>query len=94
MARQGWGIEVIAWKQTCKKSLREWAETRGVFMALEDYYYSVTFLEGQRERSALDLTDRPFSKVSPKAALKRRRKEKAKKRSQKSAASARKKRKR
>ena len=45
MHARGWGVEVIAWEQTCNPRMREWARNVGEFIALEDYYHSVTFTE-------------------------------------------------
>ena len=45
MHSKGWRIEVLSWKHSCNRRMREWAEENGVFVALDDYYDSVTFLE-------------------------------------------------
>ena len=64
----GWGIEVLSWRHPCKRQMREWAETNGVFISLDDYYDAITFREPSRPgyplapaRNAeqLDLTGRP-----------------------------------
>ena len=44
----GWGIEVYAWGKSCNRYLKEFAEKNGKFVALEDYYYSVTYLKEDR----------------------------------------------
>ncbi|MCY4152142.1 MAG: NYN domain-containing protein [Aestuariivita sp.] len=71
---RGWGVEVLSWRHSCKRRMREWAENNGVFIALDDYYDSITFLEPSRpghplapERPAgeLDLQKRPRFNVSP-----------------------------
>ncbi len=63
MARAGWGIEVIAWDRSCKKTLKEWAAKEGNYIKLEDYYDSVTYIKnGIRNSSPLNLTHRPMSK--------------------------------
>ena len=43
--RRGWRIEVLSWRHSCNRRMREWAEDNGKFIALDDYYHSVTFLE-------------------------------------------------
>ena len=48
MHAAGWGIEVLSWLKSCRRTLREWATTNGKFIPLDDYYESVTFLEGGR----------------------------------------------
>ncbi|MCY4197735.1 MAG: NYN domain-containing protein [Rhodobacteraceae bacterium] len=50
----GWGIEVLSWRHSCKRQMREWAEANGVFIALDDYYEAITFLEPSRSGYPLD----------------------------------------
>lgn len=45
MHSRGWRIEVISWRHSCNTRMREWAERNGRFIALDDFYESVTFLE-------------------------------------------------
>ena len=45
MHRKGWRIEVLSWRHSCNRRMREWAEENGKFIALDDFYDSVTFLE-------------------------------------------------
>ena len=45
MRRRGWRIEVLSWRHSCNRRMREWAEEHGRFIALDDFYDSVTFLE-------------------------------------------------
>lgn len=47
MHRRGWRIEVLSWRHSCKRRMREWAEEERncKFVALDDFYDSVTFLE-------------------------------------------------
>jgi hypothetical protein len=59
MHKRGWAIELVTWERTCNKRLKEWASKVGVFVRLEDYYSSVTFLEeGRREAKQVDLSSR------------------------------------
>jgi hypothetical protein len=69
MHRRGWRIEVLSWRHSCNLRMREWAEENGIFVALDDFYDSVTFLEppaaGQpianpRYAVPIDLSRRPF----------------------------------
>ena len=69
-----WGIEVLSWSNSCNYRMRQWAEENGIFVPLDDFYDSITFLEPSREghllarsrnASALDLTERPLSKATP-----------------------------
>ena len=45
MLRRGWRIEVLSWRHSCNRRMREWAEEHGEFIALDDFYDNVTFLE-------------------------------------------------
>ncbi len=45
MRNRGWRIEVLSWRHSCNRRMREWAEEHGTFVALDDFYESVTFLE-------------------------------------------------
>lgn len=60
-----WGIEVLSWEHSCNKDLKEWAEENGVFINLNDYYMSVTFLEGSRLASPLSLVSRKRASLNP-----------------------------
>ena len=71
MQERGWGVEVLSWAHSCKRGMRKWAEKNGVFVALDDYYESVTYMEPSRPgmelaqpRAAapLDLSRRPMLK--------------------------------
>jgi len=59
MAKAGWGVEVLSWDRACKHSFRDWALRVGVYIPLEDYYHSVTFIEGGRRSRPLSLIHRP-----------------------------------
>ncbi len=68
MRRRGWRIEVLSWRHSCNRRMREWAQEHGTFIALDDFYNSVTFLEppapGQpiaapRHATPPDLSRRP-----------------------------------
>jgi len=62
MHRRGWGVEVLAWERTCNPRLKQWVESIGVFVPLEDHYDSVTFTDDEtgaiRRAKPLDLTNR------------------------------------
>ena len=40
-----WKIEVLSWKDACNQRMKDWVEKNGVFVALDDYYDSITFME-------------------------------------------------
>ena len=67
MHKKGWRIEVLSWQNSCNARMKKWAEENGLFIDLDDFYDSVTFLEpplpGQpigspRHPAALDLSKR------------------------------------
>jgi hypothetical protein len=62
LANLGWWIEVLAWRSACNHKLREFAEEVGIFVALDDFYDSITFIQGGRNSSSLSLTRRPLAK--------------------------------
>ena len=71
MHRKGWRIEILSWADSCNARMREWAEQNGVFVALDDFYNSVTYLAPSnadypgadpRPSIPLDLTPRPVAK--------------------------------
>ena len=45
MHKKGWRIEVLSWRHSCNRQMREWAEENGKFIALDDFYENITFLE-------------------------------------------------
>ncbi|MGN0569133.1 MAG: NYN domain-containing protein [Candidatus Fimenecus sp.] len=44
----GWEIEVYSWENSCNRYLKSYAEENGKFVALDDYYDSITFLKEDR----------------------------------------------
>ena len=63
MHRRKWRIEVLSWRESCNVRMKQWAEENGVFIALDNYYNSITFLEPPAPgrpvappRSPVDLT--------------------------------------
>lgn len=59
MADAGWNIEVMAWELSCATELQRWSEDMGAFVRLEDFYRSITFVEGLRRPDPLNLSHRP-----------------------------------
>ena len=53
--RRGWRIEILSWAHSCNFRMREWAQENGVFVALDDFYDSITFLEPSQPGHALAL---------------------------------------
>lgn len=48
MYKRGWRVEILSWANSCNRRMREWAEKKGVFIALDEYYSAITFLEPSR----------------------------------------------
>ena len=68
--QKGWPIEIMSWVHACNQRMREWAEQNGIFVALDDFYDSITFREPSRpghefalgrDSAPLDLSRRPVS---------------------------------
>ena len=41
----GWHIELLSWNHTCHQRMKNWVQENGIFVSLDDYYKSITFLE-------------------------------------------------
>ena len=48
MHRRGWRVEILSWAHSCNQRMRQWAEENGAFVALDDFYESITFMEPSR----------------------------------------------
>jgi len=48
MHKRDWGVEILSWENSCNQRMRIWAEENGVFVALDDFYESITFREPSR----------------------------------------------
>lgn len=63
MYRGGWDVEVISWRDACHGGLMAWAKEVGYFVALDDFYESVTFIEKVRMSKKLGRQHRPSRSV-------------------------------
>ena len=70
MHNKGWRIEIMSWAHSCNQRMRRWAEENGVFVALDEFYDSITFREPSRpghelaparDPAPLDLSRRPIA---------------------------------
>ena len=70
MHRRGWRVEILSWAHFCNQRMRKWAEENGVFVALNDFYEAITFMEpsrpgfelaSARDTAELDLSRRPMT---------------------------------
>ena len=70
MHKRDWRVEILSWRHSCNQRMRSWAETNGVFVALDDFYEAITFLESSRpghelamarKQGQLDLSLRPMT---------------------------------
>ena len=68
--KRGWKIEILSWAHACNNRMQKWAEENGVFVALDDFYDSITFMEPSRpghelahsrESAPLDLSRRKLA---------------------------------
>lgn len=68
MHKRGWQVEILSWAHSCHQGMRKWAEENGVFVALDDFYEAITFMEPSRpgfevarsrKSAELDLSLRP-----------------------------------
>lgn len=68
MHKRGWRVEILSWAHSCNQRMRQWAQENGVFVALDDFYESITFMEpsrpgaelsSARDSAELDLSQRP-----------------------------------
>lgn len=48
MHKRRWRVEILSWSNSCNRRMREWAEENGAFIALDDHYSAITFLEPSR----------------------------------------------
>ena len=61
MHKHGWGVEVLSWNSACNQGLKEWAQAVGVYIALDSFYESVTFIEGGRRAQPVSLIHRQYA---------------------------------
>lgn len=62
MHARGWRVELLAWDKTCKPQMREWARENGVYVRLDDYYESVTYLEKWKDSPRRKAEQEDFSR--------------------------------
>ena len=43
--KRNWQIEILSWAHSCNQRMRKWVEDNGKFIALDDYYNSITFIQ-------------------------------------------------
>ncbi len=53
MHKRGWRVEILSWARACNQRMRRWARENGVFVALDDFYGAITFMEPSRPGFAL-----------------------------------------
>lgn len=53
MHKRGWRVEILSWARACNQRMRRWAMENGVFVALDDFYDAITFMEPSRPGFAL-----------------------------------------
>lgn len=68
MHRAGWGVEVLSWSHSCNPYMRTWVEEHGAFIALDDHYDAISFIERMRYVAPLNLKRRRTARPSGRAA--------------------------
>lgn len=72
MHKRGWQVEILSWAHSCNQGMRKWAEENGLFIALDNFYEAITFMEPSRpgfelapsrESTVLDLSQRPTKRA-------------------------------
>ena len=53
LSAMGWQFEVYSWDAACHAELKAFAKEKGRYYKLEDYYDSITFIEGGRKARIL-----------------------------------------
>ena len=48
MHKRGWRVEILSWAHSCNQRMRQWAQENGAFVALDDFYDAITFMEPSR----------------------------------------------
>ena len=48
MHRRGWRVEILSWAHSCNSRMLKWVKENGLFVALDDFYESITFMEPSR----------------------------------------------
>ena len=43
------GVEVLSWQHCINQRMLRWVEANGIFVALDDFYEEITFLEEDRQ---------------------------------------------
>ena len=70
MHRRGWRVEILSWAHSTNRRMRRWAEANGLFVALDDHYDAITFMNPSRpgfelaqgrDAAELDLSRRAVS---------------------------------
>ena len=59
MHQRNWRVEILSWAHSTNPRMRRWAEANGIFVALDDFYDSITFLNPSRPGFALALARNP-----------------------------------
>ena len=70
MHRRGWRVDILSWTHSTNRRMRRWAEANGLFVALDDHYDAITFMNPSRpgfelaqgrDAAELDLSRRALS---------------------------------
>ena len=48
MHKRRWRVEILSWAHATNPRMRRWAEAKGIFVSLDDFYEAITFMEPSR----------------------------------------------
>ena len=48
MHKRDWRVEILSWRHSCNERMRQWAESNGLFVAMDDSYDAITFMTPSR----------------------------------------------
>lgn len=55
--KDGWNIEILSWTHSCHGKMKQFAEDNGLFIPLEEFYSSITFIQGGRRALPVNLNN-------------------------------------
>ena len=69
MHGRGWRVEILSWAHSTNQRMRRWAEENGIFVPLDDFYESVTYMEPSRPGFELAMSRSPAPLDLPRRAV-------------------------
>jgi hypothetical protein len=70
--QDGWDLNLYSWDAICHNGLKRFAKRHGIYVPLEKYYYSITFIKNGRPAEEVRLRNkRPAAKIIPRRPVKK-----------------------